>query len=315
MTERRSEIVPPALHGERVDRVVALVTGLPRSEAAALVAGGGVRVGERTVTIRSRRLAEGDRLEVVFAEPRPEPALQPDAGVELDVVHADDQVVVVDKAAGVVVHPGSGHRSGTLVQGLLALFPDMAGIAGAEAGRPGIVHRLDKGTSGLLVVARTTAASASLVGQLKRRAVERRYLALVWGRVAASEGLVDAPVGRDGRDRTRMAVTAGGRPARTGYRVVERGTDPPVTLLECRLETGRTHQVRVHLAGIDHPLVGDVRYVGRPLPGAARPFLHAHRLAFDHPADGRRLAFSSELPEDLRTVLSRAGLQQPAPEP
>ena len=309
MTERRAQTIPSALHGERVDRVVALVTGMPRSEAAALVASGGVRVDERTVTTRSHRLARGDRLEVVIPDVSPEPALQADPGVEVAVLHADDHVVVVDKAAGVVVHPGSGHQGGTLVQGLLALFPDMAGIGSPETGRPGIVHRLDKGTSGLLVAARTEAAYASLVAQLKRRAVERRYLALVWGRVGAAEGLVDAPVGRDGRDPTRMAVVTGGRPARTRYGLIEHGTDPAVSLLECRLETGRTHQVRVHLASIDHPVVGDVRYGGRPLPGATRPFLHAYRLAFDHPADGRRAAFVSELPPDLGAVLAQAGLE------
>ena len=311
MTERRLETVPPALDGERVDRVVALVTGMSRSQAAELVAAGRVHVGERTVTTGGHRLAQGDQLEVALADVAMERELEGDPGVEVSVVHADDSVIVVDKAAGVVVHPGSGRASGTLVQGLLHRFPELARIGG-DRQRPGIVHRLDKGTSGLLAVARTAAARASLVDQLKRRAVERRYLALVWGRVGAGEGLVDAPVGRAVPDPTRMAVAAGGRPARTRYRVVEQGADPVVSLLECRLETVRTHQIRVHLAAIGHPVVGDDRYGGRPLPGADRPFLHAHHLAFDHPADGRRLSFGSELPDDLRAVLSRAGLQPPA---
>jgi 23S rRNA pseudouridine1911/1915/1917 synthase len=173
-----------------------------------------------------------------------------------------------------------------------------------ERGRPGIVHRLDAGTSGLLMVARTPGAYRSLVRQLAEHAVERRYLALVWGTVEGESGLVDAPIGRAAADPTHMAVAAAGRPARTRYHVLERFTHPAeATLVECRLETGRTHQVRVHLAAIGHPLVGDVRYRGRrPSLPADRPFLHAHRLAFDHPVHGRRCRYESALPPDLEDV-------------
>ena len=226
--------VPAALSGERLDRVVALVTGMARSEVAAQVAAGAVLVNGRPVTTRSHRVGEGDRLEVQTAARR-QPVLLPDPSVAVAVVHADDHVVVVDKAAGVAVHPGSGRPEGTLVQGLLARYPDLARIGAGDAHRPGIVHRLDKGTSGLLVVARTAESYHSLVDQLKHRLVERRYLAMASGHVDATSGLVDAPVGRSASDPTRMAVSTGGRPARTRYRLLERFAGPDVSLLECWL--------------------------------------------------------------------------------
>ncbi|HUR18003.1 MAG TPA: RluA family pseudouridine synthase [Acidimicrobiales bacterium] len=301
-------VVPGALDGERVDRAVAVLTGLPRSEVASLVAGGAIRIGDAPVSSRSRRVAEGDELEVVLPEGAgaPDPGPEADSSVEVAVVHEDGDLIVVDKPAGLVVHAGAGHRTGTLVHGLLARFPDLAAIGAGEAARPGIVHRLDKGTSGLLVVARTASAYEDLVEQLRRRAVERVYVTLVCGRVDAPAGLIDAPVGRGVRDPTRMAVTAGGKEARTRYRVEARFSEPvPVSLLECRLETGRTHQVRVHLAAIGHPVVGDTRYRGvRTQLVLGRPFLHATRLSFDHPTTGERLAFSSPLPDDLQTLLS-----------
>jgi len=295
------------LAGERVDRVVAMLTGLPRAAVAALVAGGGVRLGGQVVATRSRRVAEGDVLVVAVPDAAAEAAPAPDPAVDVVVVHADPEVVVVDKPAGLVVHPGHGNQRGTLVHGLLARFPDVQGVG--DPRRPGIVHRLDKGTSGLLAVARTPTAYASLVGQLAARTVERRYLALVWGEVVGEAGLVDAPLARGDRDPTRMAVSAEGRTARTRYRVLRRLSSPvPATLLECRLETGRTHQVRVHLASIGHPVCGDGRYGGtRSVPSGAghlpRPFLHAAALAFDHPATAGRVAFASPLPPDLETVL------------
>lgn len=295
-------VVPAALAGERVDRAVALLTGLPRSEVATLVADGRVRLDDRSVTTKSRRVAEGEVLSVELPEASVE-ALVAEAGVEVPVVHADDEVVVVDKPPGLVVHPGAGNETGTLVQGLLARFPELAGVGAAD--RPGIVHRLDAGTSGLLVVARTDAAYESLVAQLQARTVDRRYLALVGGAVEAPSGMVDAPIGRSERDPTRMAVRADGREARTRYEVRERFTEPaPATLLECRLETGRTHQIRVHLAAIGHPVLGDPRYGRGPVP-APRLFLHAHRLSFDHPSSGARLTFTSPLPADLEAVRAR----------
>jgi 23S rRNA pseudouridine1911/1915/1917 synthase len=300
------EEVPSALAGERVDRVVAMLTGLPRGEVAALVDAGAVRIAGRAVQRASRRVATGDVVEVDVPErvaPAPPSA---DASVPLTVVHADDHVIVVDKPAGVVTHPGAGNREATLVHGLIARFGDLAHLDTGDPDRPGIVHRLDAGTSGLLVVARTPEAYASLVAQLASRSVDRRYRALVLGRVEPASGVVDAPVGRSGGDPTRMAVTANGREARTAYTVVRTYAEPvPTSELVCRLETGRTHQIRVHLAAIGHPVVGDDRYGGERLALAVgRPFLHAESLAFDHPATGERVAFTSPLPAELTAFLA-----------
>src|SRR5947208_6829093 len=279
------------------------MTGLPRAEVAELVSSGHVRLEGATVETRSRRVAEGDVVEVDVPLPVDDhPTADP--SVDIPVVFDDAQVIAVDKPTGLVVHPGAGQQEGTLVHGLLHRFPDLADVGDPQ--RPGIVHRLDKGTSGLMVVARTSEALADLTAQLKRRDVERRYVALVLGEVAAGQGVVDAPVGRSARQPTRMAVTARGRAARTRYEVLQRYTDPmPATLLECRLETGRTHQVRVHLAAIGHPVAGDTRYGRADALAMKRPFLHAHELAFDHPSDGTRRRFKSPLPADLEQVRER----------
>ena len=296
--------IPPTLDGERLDRVLCLIWDLPRSEATELIASGAVRLAGRPVVTRAKRVVAGQELEVVLREANVLDALAGEpGGDDLPLVHVDDDVVVVDKPAGLVVHPGAGRSTGTLVQALLGRFPDLAGTGSPE--RPGIVHRLDKGTSGLLVVARSPAAYESLVAQLSARTVDRRYLALAVGSIETDAGVIDAPVGRRSTDRTRMAVVAGGRPARTHYRVLTRYTEPTdATLVECKLETGRTHQVRVHLAAIGHPVVGDARYGGaRQAVPVARPFLHAAQLAFDHPTTGDRCHFESPLPADLEAVL------------
>ncbi len=304
------EAIPAALDGERLDRVVAMLTSRPRAEVDRIVADGRVRVGGRTMTKTGRRLRSGERLEVDLPPERVDPATTADASVEVPVVYADEHIVVVDKPAGLVVHPGAGHRRGTLVQGLLARYPDIVALGeapGAEE-RPGIVHRLDRGTSGLLVVARTARARDGLVAQLASRDVVRRYQALLSGTVDSDEGIIDAPLGRAERDPTRIVVRTDGKPARTRYRVQARYSPAPVaTLVEARLETGRTHQIRVHAAAIGHPVVGDERYGGPALPGLAadRPWLHAAGLAFAHPADGRPMQFDSPLPPDLTAVLER----------
>ncbi len=306
------EVVPAALAGERVDRVVSLLTGMTRSQVAALVAEGAVRLDQAPVKARSRRVAAGETLEVPDAPIVVIDRLRPEAGVAVAVIYADEAVIVVDKPAGLVVHPGAGNARGTMVAGLLARFPDLGDLAvgGAEF-RPGIVHRLDKGTSGLLVVARTEAARRSLVAQLASRTAEREYRALVWGSVAANEGLIDAPLRRAEADPTRMAVRSGGKEARTRYRVVHRYVLPgPATLLECRLETGRTHQIRVHLSAIGHPVVGDARYrrhggwpPGLPRLPPDRVWLHAAALTFDHPTTGERRTFTAPLPGELGRLL------------
>jgi 23S rRNA pseudouridine1911/1915/1917 synthase len=221
------------------------------------------------------------------------------------VVREDDDLLVVEKPPGLVVHPGAGTPSGTLVNGLLARYPEIADIG--EPDRPGIVHRLDKDTSGLLLVARSPASFEALRQAIADRTVERVYLALVWGSFDAPSGLVDAPIGRSARTPTRMAVSARGRVARTRYRVERTYTEPvEVSLLECSLDTGRTHQIRVHLAAIDHPIVGDDRYGGaRQSLSMPRPFLHAAALRFVHPVTGDTVTVESPLPPDLVDVLSK----------
>ncbi len=301
------EVVPRALDGQRLDRVVALVTGRSRTEAAGLVDAGAVLVGGKPVTSRSHRVVEGDELEMDVPDLLPGARLDADATVPVPVVHEDEHLLVIDKPAGLVVHPGAGQPSSTLVHGLLARYPEVRDVG--QPDRPGIVHRLDKGTSGLMLVARTADAYETLVAELAAHQVERQYRTLVWGTVASPTGMVDAPIGRSSRDRTRMAVTVTGKPARTRYEVVRTFQEPvEVTELRCRLETGRTHQIRVHLASIGHRVVGDGRYGGhrQSLP-MARPFLHAERLAVDHPVTGEPLAFESPLPDDLATVLASLG--------
>jgi 23S rRNA pseudouridine1911/1915/1917 synthase len=219
---------------------------------------------------------------------------------ELRIVHLDDSLAVVDKPAGLVVHPAPSHRGPTLVSELGELLG-----GGADAERPGIVHRLDKGTSGLLVVARSDEAHAALQAQVKRREVERVYLALVRGHLASRTGTIDAPIGRASRQRHRMAVAgAASREARTHFEVIE--LVPAETYLEARLETGRTHQIRAHFAAIGHPLAGDTTYGGEEKYGLGRQFLHAHRLSFAHPLSGEPLSFTSELAADLEAALGAA---------
>lgn len=300
---RISETLPAALAGERIDRVIAMLTACSRSEAADLLAAGVVQIDGSVVTTRSTRVAEGDVVVVELADADQGPVVVPDASVPVEVVYVDDDVVVVDKPAGLVVHPGAGNADGTLVHGLLARYPEMATVGEPE--RPGIVHRIDKGTSGLLVVARTEVARESLVAQLSSRQVEREYRVLVWGTPSPAQGVVDAAIGRSGRDPTRMVVSERGREARTRFEVVEGFADPvDVALLRCRLETGRTHQIRVHLSAIGHPVVGDGRYNGdRPSLACPRPFLHAAKLGFEHPTTGEMLRFESAMPDDLVAVL------------
>jgi 23S rRNA pseudouridine1911/1915/1917 synthase len=304
-------VVPASLDGVRVDKAVALVADLSRSSVDRLVEGGHVQVDGAAVTSRATVLRLGQLLWVdPTSAATPEGVPDADPAIEFGVVHEDPEVVVVDKPAGLVVHPGAGHPDGTLVNGLLARYPELAGLpaeTGTDVTRPGIVHRLDRGTSGLLVVARRPDAYRALVNQLHDRRVTRRYRALVAGRVDAPSGVVDAPIGRSATTPTRMAVSRRGREARTRYQVVARFSRPgDATLLDVELDSGRTHQIRVHLSAIGHPVLGDGAYRrGRTVEGLslARPFLHAAALAFEHPAGTGRVSFESELPADLRAQL------------
>ncbi|MCU1496514.1 MAG: rluD [Acidimicrobiales bacterium] len=304
MTDLHEE-VPAALDGQRIDRVVAMLTGISRTDATELVKVGGVRVDDAVATRGADRLHAGQQLSIAVPEAVPAVRPQPEAGIELPIVYVDDHVIVMDKPADLVVHPGAGHVHGTVVSALLDRFPEIASVGDPD--RPGIVHRLDRGTSGLLMAARTTAAYEDLVAQLSNRTVERRYRALVWGHPESPRGVVDARIGRSPKHPTKMAVTANGKEARTRYEVVGAFTEPsPTSLVTCQLETGRTHQIRVHLSAIGHPVVGDDRYNGvrQSLP-SPRPFLHAEHLGFEHPVTGEHLSFDADLPPDLVAVQAR----------
>ncbi|HLB26201.1 MAG TPA: RluA family pseudouridine synthase [Dehalococcoidia bacterium] len=284
--------------GERLDVFLSrAVAGLSRSRARRLI-------DDRLVTVDgaperpSYRLPGGAR---VTATLPPAGEAGPEAErIPLTIVYQDEDVIVVDKAAGLTVHPAPGHATGTLVNALLALVPELAEVG--ERLRPGIVHRLDRDTSGLLVVARNERARADLVRQLKQREVSKTYLALVRGVPKPPQGTIEAPIGRHPRNRKKMAVVAGGREAETRYRLREEIDG--MSLLEVEPVTGRTHQIRVHLAATGHPVIGDAVY-GKRSEIAGRQFLHAWRLAFDLPSSGRRVEFESPLPADLRAALAR----------
>ena len=289
--------VPDSAAGLRLDRFLA---GLPevgsRAAAERLLAAGSVQVDGSPPT-KSRRLVGGEEIQLEL--PEATPPLEPQ-DVDLQVAYEDDHLLVVDKPAGVVVHPSAGHTSGTLVHGVLA-----RGAAGGDEDRPGIVHRLDRDTSGLLVVARSEEAHKRLKRLVQRRELERTYTALVRGRPRSRAGRIEAPIGRDRRDPTRQSLnTDRPRDAVTHFELVEQLGE--YALLRVRLETGRTHQIRVHLAAIGLPVVGDAVY-GAPDPALGRQFLHATRLAFTHPFTGDRVDVESPLPPDLAGHL--AGLR------
>ena len=290
--------IPVSLAGLRLDQALArLLPGESRSRLARLIGEGQVRVDGAEAAVK-RKVRSGESVEVRLAPRVGESAFDPEP-IALDIVHEDADVLVVNKAAGLVVHPGSGNWAGTMLNALLHHAPALKHLA-----RAGIVHRLDKDTSGLLVVAKNEPAQTALVRELAAHEVKRKYLALARGKVEAA-GTVEAPIGRHPVQRTRMAVVAGGKPAVTHYRVRKRYASH--TLLECDLETGRTHQIRVHLASIGHPIEGDRVYAGRAKPLFGRQALHAWKLSFTHPASGKAMAFEAPLPEDFRALLASLG--------
>jgi 23S rRNA pseudouridine1911/1915/1917 synthase len=298
--------ITPALDGERVDKALAVLLGISRTESRRLVEIGVTLDG--VLTRPKDKVSTGSRL--VSPEPANAPELEPEP-VEFGVLFEDDLAVVVDKPAGVVVHPGAGRSTGTLAAGLLFRYPELKGVG--VAGRWGLVHRLDKETSGTLLVGKTADAFESLSSQLRRRDIGRSYTTLVDGFMGAPTGTIDAPIGRDPGRATRRAVVTGGKEARTHYEVEVQYSEMDCSLLAVTLETGRTHQIRVHLSAIDHPVIGD-RVYGRGLTLAHSPrtFLHASEIAFDHPDSGERMLVKSPLPEDLEDVL--AGLEPGIPE-
>jgi len=290
--ETRETAVDAATHLQRLDKaLVALVPEFSRSHLQTLIEAGHVRLDGQPSVVASRRVQAGQRLSVELVPTAESRAFRPEP-VALNVVHEDAHLLVIDKPAGLVVHPAAGNWSGTVLNGLLARNAQAAALP-----RAGIVHRLDKDTSGLMVVGKTLPAVTALVRLIAERRVHRQYMALVHGELTASEIAIDAPIGRDPQSRVRMAVVAGGKPARTDVeRLAARGG---VSAVRCTLHTGRTHQIRVHLAARGHPLVGDSLYGGRPLLGMLRQALHAQRLAFDHPFEGRRLDLQAPLADDL----------------
>jgi len=305
--------------GIRLDRFLASV--LPehsRSQIQRLIKEGLIQVAGRE-TKANQPVKPGQAISIEIPEPV-DPAPQPEA-LPLPILYQDEDLIVVDKPAGMVVHPAAGHASGTLVNALLHHVDDLSGIGGEK--RPGIVHRLDRGTSGLMVVAKHDTAHEELSRQFHDREVEKEYFALVWGEVQAGRR-IDAPIGRDPSNRKKMSARDASRGARAGdparvrrsreavTRIIRAERLRVLTLLQVAIHTGRTHQIRVHLSAIGHPIVGDPLYGGvhRRVPGdlravthLERPFLHAARLVFTHPRDGRRMEFSSELPDDLQRVL------------
>ncbi|MBX3029103.1 MAG: RluA family pseudouridine synthase [Chloroflexi bacterium] len=297
-------LVPEAGAGGRADRFLADASGLSRAQMQRLISDG--RVTLDGVPVRAKDQLEPGRTVLVDVPEAAPVTIQPES-MDLDIVYQDDDLLIIDKPAGVVTHPAPGHDSGTLVHGLLGLAAEegieLGTLGGAD--RAGIVHRLDRDTSGLLMVARTDAAQLALQQQLQARRISKRYQALVWGSVTAQLGRIEAPIGRDPRDRMRMAIVPDGREAITRYRVRERFTG--WTLLELELVTGRTHQIRVHLASIGHPVAGDRMYATgearRGPDGLDRMFLHAWRLELASPSGDGLIRAEAPLPADLESVL------------
>lgn len=299
-TRRVTRKVEPGDAGTRLDVWVTHAARLTsRAAAQRLIAQGNVLVDGAPAT-KHHIVHARETVEVTV--PPPEPSGVEPQDIPIDVRYEDEHLIVLSKPAGLVVHPAHGHADGTLVNALLAHTDDLAGIGGVE--RPGIVHRLDRDTSGLMLVAKNDRAHASLAAQLKNRTLVREYLALVHGAPPSDEGIIDAPIARSPRDRKKMGVVQGGRAARTRFKVEKRLGD--FTLLRLKLETGRTHQIRVHLAHLGVPVVGDPVYGrkgDRASLGLERQFLHAAHLEFDHPATGERMSFDDELPGELQAVL------------
>ncbi|MEY3589357.1 MAG: pseudouridine synthase RluD [Actinomycetota bacterium] len=299
------ETIPAALAGERLDRVVSLIADISRSEARELVAAGGARVDGADAPNGKVRLTEG-QVVLVDLDKIPVAELpQPDRDVPVEVLYEDEHVIVINKPVGLVVHPAAGHGTGTLVNGLLVRYPEISSVG--QPLRPGIVHRLDAGTSGLMVVARSQAAYDALVEAMSDHDVEREYMALAWGHFDSANGVIDAAIGRDPRDPLKMAVVRDGKWARTHFEVIEEFVDPAeLSLVQCTLETGRTHQIRVHLAAVGHAVVGDSTYGGsRSSLKSPRPMLHAARLAFAHPVTGEHMEFGAGMPADMVGIIAQ----------
>ena len=282
--------------GGRLDKYIAEHTDLSRSHIQKLIREGNVLIGGRTARPK-RKITQNERITINV--PPPESIDIKPENIPLKIAYEDADIIVIDKPAGLTVHPAAGNWSGTLVNALLAHCPDLTGIKGSL--RPGIVHRLDKDTSGLIVAAKNDASHLSLAKQIKNREITKVYLALVNGHLSPREGAIEGPIGRHPKDRKKMAIVSTGREARTLYKVMEYIED--CTLLEVSTETGRTHQIRVHLSSIGYPVVGDTVYGGKSKL-LKRQFLHACKLGFRLPGNDKYIEFESELPDDLKQALA-----------
>ena len=299
------EFVPDSLAGERVDRVVSFITGASRSMVSKCIHDGEVLCNDAVVRKGSQKVTSGDLIVVNSALFESGLEIEADSEIIVPIIHEDQDLIVVDKPSGLVVHPAPSQKKGTLVNGLLSIYPEIASIG--EPDRPGIVHRLDKGTSGLLVVALSVQGYLGRSEQLQRRAIKRVYTTLVLSHLESDKGVIEAPLGRDPKSPTRRTVLADGKEARTRYEVLDRYEHPSnCCLVRCELETGRTHQIRAHFSAIGHPVVGDNLYGGSNRSfDLKRPFLHSSLLAFEHPISGDSLSFSSQVPEELSTILDK----------
>ena len=298
-----NEVVPDSLEGERLDRLIAFIGNISRSEASSIIKKGQVLINDQAVTRSSFKVSIGNRVEFYVRDDEEAAEIEADSSVDFKIIYSDSDFFVIDKPAGLVVHPGAGNLSGTLVNGLLAISPQIRDVG--EKNRPGVIHRLDKGTSGLLLAANTNEGYQFFVDELSDRKVKRIYQALVWGVPEGPEGIIDAPIGRSSKNRKKMGIVSKGKNAITTYQVKESWFSSNVSLLELQLETGRTHQIRVHLSSIGNPVVGDDVYgTNRKNLTLRRPFLHASKLSFEHPRTGKACEFESPLPEDLKSVLA-----------
>ncbi len=307
MADKRTIQVPPEASGLRLDRFLARQLDVPRNQIQQWIRAGQVQVESATAKA-SHSLIGGERVDYTPLDRQVDGGMEPEAG-DLDILHQDADLVVLNKPAGLTVHPGAGRPTGTLAHRLLLQFPETAQVGGP--GRPGIVHRLDKDTTGVLVVARTARAYQALSTDFAERRVLKLYLAMVYGQPKEATGKIELPIGRHPSRRKEMAVRPRGRPARTDFELI--ASDKGISLLEIDLATGRTHQIRVHLKALRHPLVGDPTYgearwkglapeVQRPLRNFSRPALHAWRLQLVHPGSGQPMRFEAPMPADLKTL-------------
>jgi len=308
LDEIQSHAVQEEQIGQRLDRFLTpILDSLSRTNIQQLITEGAIVVNDKA-SKAGYALRRGDQITILRSSPVPVPVSATAQEIPLEILYEDEDILVLNKAPGMVVHPAPGHANDTLVNALLARYPELQGVG--DDGRPGIVHRLDKDTSGLIIIARNSHTLTAIMEQMQRHEVVKRYLALVEGDVAHDQGSIDAPIGRDIRNRQQMTVTnRDSREARTHFRVLQRFAKH--TLLLLQLETGRTHQIRVHLKAIGHPVVGDPTYGSGNMPRGfvlRRQFLHAYQLQFQHPTSGKQIEVEAPLPKDLQAILAREAL-------